>query len=227
MRTRWVWIAVLVWCGACSVPDDPEWGEVQAGIRQLPPPVLVDAKRWAANQNARRYLEIQSNDDLMTVWCKGPSWEGSQGLLWRALDVVRCLDRPEVLTYEECIIRLTSETKSRMEAANEETGLDCRPWFHNGYQSEATRNEPHVEPDWQPRLVTVPEIESDLVQSPVLPPWVPWVVIGGVVVVGGVLTGGAAWLPALCTLQAGSGPACPGNPNYPPGQTPQPDRGSP
>jgi len=233
-----MWIIAVLVSSGCSVPDDPSWRDVNVGIRTLPPLTLLNAKRWAANRNAANFLaRISRKTKAFTVRCEQDVFEpaGDQDAISYDIfvdDLMSCLDGSIAdVSLAECATRLF---KDRGDSFRLNTGLtpDCwivwAPWIYGMLEVGGQGDKVATKVDeWDPDKVTVDDVERDLVESPVLPRWVPFAVIGGVVVVGGLLSGGAAWLPALCTLQAGSGPACPSSPAYPFGGTPQPKDGAP
>lgn len=64
-----------------------------------------------------------------------------------------------------------------------------------------------------------------IVSSDTIPEWIYLLGVG--VAAGGVIIFAPEFLPALCLLNQGDHWSCPSSPLYPPGQTPQPDQGSP
>ncbi len=222
---RLVLLAMLL---GCSVPDDDNWEVVKGGIAAMPPSNLTWARRWAANRHTKEWFKLQGNDDWMTVICANAGSKLEPGRteeLYRVRTLLKCLNRWDAPLLSECIAEFVAETSARQDGGGSSRRL-CEPWFHDGYEAldedgASDRAHPLSFPTWEPEDETDEDLARDLVSSPTLPSWLPWAVVGGTLVL--LSTGGAAaaFFPALCALSSG-GPACPSNPAYPPGQTPQP-----
>lgn len=232
-KIRLILTAILLIVTGCSAPDDPNWKTLEDGIDDLPPKAELDAKRWAANRDAADHFDVQNQDEdvfIVRCWPKGAIENDKLNFkdlgAIKVKEVLACLNRFDVPTYEECIIRIVGLASGAMTAMGGGQNYDCRPLFMPRYKHVASETEPDVPDNWTPRKVRTPQVAKDLVAAPKIPFWLIGVItigVGGVIVVTG--GGGAAFLPALCILSEG-GPACPSNPSYPFGDTPQPGGGT-
>lgn len=226
---RWILMILMAAGAACSVPDDPNYEAVRSGIAHLPMSTQQEGRRWAANDKAWRYFASEDADQLlMTVTCKDAS--GSERVDKILVEtMVECLGAAmaevtdqglrKVLTFGDCIDTIVNGTRSRLVGtAGEGFGeIKCSHEFAPLYELDVQ------DPSWDPAHESNDDVTRALISADKLPAWLPFAVIGGVAV----FTLLPELLPALCTLSDGNGPACPSNPNYPVGQTPQPDRGAP
>lgn len=212
---------------ACSVPDDPNYRIIDEAIRGMPASNEIEARRWLANRKALEWLDRW---DSRTIAFR-PECFDRQGDRVPADpvtvgDLVQCLNLGAGTdggnrTYMECVQLLVEATEGRLrKAAGVMDWVDwpqCGPEWEPEFGTGPLPEYPH---ELEPDDVAVDDVERALIGSDSVPSWLPVAIVGGVIVVviGGVLL--PQFLPALCAL--GNDAACPSNPDYAPGQTPQP-----
>lgn len=241
---RYLFLLFVLFVG-CSVPDDDNWKGLGDGLEHLPPMTKTQAKRWTANRNASRKLSgIDRAAKAFMLKCEenvlnpvadpskaqyDPNGNYAQKYWVTVGDLLNCLDADGTsMTLVECANKIIKDLEDSFRA---NTGLtpDCvthmEGWLEaigwlTGFGLDLIGTKVD---EFDPDKIDFPEeTERELVRSPRIPFWLLGVItvgVGGVVVVTG--GSGAPLIPLLCTLSEG-GPACPSNPNYPFGHTPQP-----
>ena len=222
---------VLTWClvvGGCSYPDDENWEALRSGIGSLPPPSLLEAKRWTASENAYHALSKQRRDeDLLSVTCFDSAISTKDTMdvgggdiahiTFTVQEMISCIvdiGERKVVTFSECVKILTDGARDRLETVRGRK-YDCTARVLPPFTERAR------DPQWDPDNIADEDISEMLVAAPELPYWLPFAIIGGVVII----LVAPELLPALCVLRAERGHSCPSSPLYPPGQTPQPNDG--
>jgi hypothetical protein len=139
-------------------------------------------------------------------------WPLTDQFIITPLDVVNCLIGG--ITYQSCLERFEESAQDDLKKLN---GGDysCTAYTTDAYSDADDRA------DWTERRILDADIVIALLQATAPPLWYL-----AALAASGVAGAFPAMAPILCAQSYGDHWSCPASPNYPPGQTPQPDRGS-
>lgn len=233
--------AVTVFVGACSVPDDPTYGQLEGSVERIEvydPETWQELARIKAVDNFRKfygkYWQYHGADTFLTFNCTDP-WtkdniaDGYTKWSFTLKDVWTCVgaDFFNQTPFPECVtILMNAAADSHREQLfdNFEVYPDidevtCKPHYYFLHET------PPVE-DFDPANVKAEDITREMIEAKTPPSWIK---ILGIAIVGGAVVGlsggpGGALLPLLCTLGGPDHWSCPSDPAFAPGQTPQPDK---
>jgi len=209
---------------SCSVPDDPSYDRVVAGINNLPPDKLAIMKLAHSSASALEWWQDRpSAQDFMDLDCVDEAGR-SFGNPVQVMTMVACL-----LTSGNPVGALQPRSLSQCIEMVRQNAHD-EHWRRTGLQSTCNtvlrpfyRDAKKAHPEWEPENVSDDDIARELLASEAPPSWVYgslFVVVGGIVVIGAGPAAGSVLVP-LCAQSVGW--ACPADPRYPVGKTPQPD----
>lgn len=228
LRTMFAW--VVVWClfvSGCTTADDPNYDVVKEAVSSQDKLLA----RWRAARVAHKALcsSLDLTNDLPALRFECDNGENPE---WAIGEVCECMAKtPGAMHYDprnpftfrtlfECVELLKTATLDGFHQQAEAEGREAS-------EIECVEQFPYTKPrdEWHPDFYDPDRNARDLVASKTVP---DWAIVLGIAVVGGVvvtLSPIPRILIALCTLQQGSGWACPPSADRLPGQTPQPDPG--
>lgn len=204
-------IALSLLIVACSVPDGDDIKRLTDTIAGWPSAVKAKTIRYAMNRRAIEWLMTRpQNEEIGRVNCHRAEDGSLVEVSVRVVeDAIRCLLENPALIYVECVENLTSRTA---ELANGEAKRTLAEKF--GELKDCYDETPFV---YQSEYV-----EDDLVEPS---SWTDEDIARALISIPGPLPGGPVpgMLPVLCPLaEDPESWGCPGSPEYPPGETPEP-----
>jgi hypothetical protein len=228
-------LVFLVFLLGCSVPVDPNYDAVNEAMAEFPDMTRAEAQRWVANDRASDYFRSEAPDQhLMDVICT----DSLSGEVRETAIAVRIMSEclgavmmetlqsglHKYMTFHDCVDTIVTGVRVKSFGGTnpnpDVSAIKCTYKINPLFEEDL--RDPRLDPD----KLDNDDVTRQLIQAPKLPVWLIGLFVvgaGGVVLVTG--GAGAAFLPALCVLSEG-GPACPSNPEYPWGQTPQPGGGT-
>lgn len=199
----------------CSVPDGDDLDSFAGQIGTLSPMASFEARRAEARARAIADLEKMEPDGVIgDADCRDGMAGVRQPILVK--DVLQCLRANETRTIYSCIDDLVDAVKQKYTAQG--TLLMANRCEYQ-WRGDVAPN-----PKWDMSEITDDDLAMSALESEDEPP--AWMIAAGIIGVGA--TGAffilmPEFLPALCLLaKDDSHWSCPGSPEYPPGETPQP-----
>lgn len=212
---RSIIIALIVGAVGCSVPDGDDLDSFAGQIGTLSPMASFEARRAEARARAIADLEEMGPDDVLgDADCRDGMAGVRQPILVR--DVLECLRANEERTIYSCIDDLVDAAKQKYTSDG--------PLLVPSRCEYQWRGDVSPSPKWDMSEITDEDLARSAIGSEDEPP--AWMIAAGIIGVG---AAGAffiilpEFLPALCLLaKDDSHWSCPGSPEYPPGETPEP-----
>lgn len=199
----------------CSVPDGDDLDSFAGQIGTLSPMASFEARRAEARSRAISDLESMDPDDILgDADCR--DMHGGVRHPIPVREVLECLKANEINTIYPCIDSLVDRIANKYI-----TQGTINPGSRCGF---SWRGKVDPNPKWDMSEITDDDLARSAIDSDDEPP--AWMIAAGIIGVG---AAGAffilmpEFLPALCLLaKDDSHWSCPGSPEYPPGETPEP-----
>lgn len=199
----------------CSVPDGDDLDSFAGQIGTLSPMASFEARRAEARARAIADLEKMDPDDVIgDADCRDGMAGVRQPILVK--EVLDCLRTNETRTIYSCIDDIVDSVHQKVTA---EGPLLVPTRCEYQWRGDVAPN-----PKWDMSEITDQDLARSAIASEDEPP--AWMIAAGIIGVG---AAGAffilmpEFLPVICLLaKDDSHWSCPGSPEYPPGETPEP-----